>query len=79
MGILGPRETDESCPPVSRVVIGGDGEDPHVGRMERGSHAEPYTPQAPVGEHAGGSVELGGACLGPGGKEASTKGVKTRR
>ena len=41
--------------------------------------AEPYTPQAPVGEHGGGSVELGGACLGPGVKEASTKGVKTRR
>ncbi len=41
--------------------------------------AEPYTPQPPVGEHAGGSVELGGACLGPGGKEASAKGDKTRR
>ncbi len=30
MGILGPRETDDSLPPVSRVVIRGDGEEPHV-------------------------------------------------
>ena len=37
----------------------------------------PHRP--PVGEHAGGSLELGGVELGPGGQEASTKGAKTRR
>ena len=37
----------------------------------------PHKP--PVGEHAGGSVELGGDELGPGGKEASTEGAKKRR
>ena len=41
--------------------------------------ASPTPHKPPVGEHAGGSVELGGACLGPGGKESSTKGAKKRR
>ena len=41
--------------------------------------AEPDTPQAIGGDHARGSLELGGDELGPGGKEASTKGAKKRR
>ena len=73
MGNLGLRETDASLPPVSRVVIGGDGEEPHVGRMERGSHAEPYTPQAPVGEHAGGSVNWAAPDWGQGAKRLQRK------